>query len=114
MNYLLSEAEEPIRQALERLLEKEEDRHPFVVIEKVGRPDIFVQFAGSRKRELVFDVPRLRIVLEKTTPELGARRAVTTLATPFGIRPDERVLVREEEDQDPPGRGLLFWKKLFA
>jgi hypothetical protein len=113
MNYLLSEAEEPIRQALERLLEKEEDRHPFVVIEKVGNPDIFVQFAGSRKRELVFDVPRLRIVLEKTTPELGARRAVTTLAG-AGIRPDERVLISEEEDQDPPGRGLPFWKRLFT
>jgi hypothetical protein len=113
MNYLLSEAETPIRQALERLVAKEEALHPFIIVEKVGRPDLFVQFAGSRQRGLLFDVPALRIVLEKTTPKEGAFRATAELIV-LGVLPDERVLIHEREDQEPPGRGVLFWKRLFT
>jgi len=113
VNYLLSEAEEPIRQALERLLEKDDELHPCVVVDKVGRPSIFVQFAGGRERPLIFDVPLLRITFEEVTPEVGAARAVEELAA-LGVGPDERVVVHENEDGPPPWKGASFWKKLFT
>lgn len=114
MNYPLSEAEEPIRWALERLVAKDVGT-AWVVVDKVGNPDVFVQFARLVKTgALVFDVPLLRIVLEETTPEAGAARAVETLSGSFGIASDERVVVHEEEDGPPPWKGAPFWKRLFA
>lgn len=112
MNYLLSEAEEPIRQALERLVEKDEGLHPFVIVDKVGRPDVFVQFAGSRSRALVFDVPLMRISAETTTPEAGAARAVAVLAASLGVLQDERVGIHEEEDTSGRWKGVPLWRLL--
>jgi len=114
VNHLLSEAEEPIRHALERLVAKDIELRAFVVVDKVGNHDVFVQFARLVKNgALVFDVPLLRIVLETTTPEAAAR-AVETLSASLGVAPDERVLIREENGEQPPWRGLPFWKELFA
>ena len=114
MNHLLSEAEEPIRQALERLVAKDEKRRPFVVIDKVGRPDVFVQFAvRPRDRILCFDVPLVGVVLQPTDPESGAILATAALSVALGVGQDERVLIHEEEDKGR-GKGLMFWKRLFA
>lgn len=113
MNYLLAEAEEPIQRALERLVAKAEDLHPFVVITKVGRPDIFVQFA-THKSALLFDVPALGIVLDPTTPKLGSVRAVLTLTLKLGVALDQRVLIHEKEDEPPRGEKIPLWKRLFA
>ncbi len=114
MNYLLSEAEEPIRRALERLVEKDVRLHPFVIIDKVGRPDIFIQFAiRVRDRALCFDVPALGIVLEETTPTVGATLGVEAFSAVFGLGLDERVLIHEEEDRSS-GRGIPFLKWLTA
>lgn len=112
MNHLLSEAEEPIRQALERLIAKDIDKRPFVIVSEVGRPDVFVQFAMRvRDRVLCFDVPRLGIVTDPTEgPVDAAGRAFTTLVGSFGVPLDVRVLVLEEEGGSG-GRGVPFWKR---
>lgn len=114
MNYLLSEAEEPIRQALERLVAKDESTLPFVSVERVGDSKVFVQFA-TKDGVLYFDVPKLGIYLAETTPELGACNAVATLGLSLGVSLDERVSIYEE-DQRPPSKGerVPFWKRLFA
>jgi len=112
VNHLLAEAEEPIRQALERLIEKGEERHPFVVVDKVGRRSVFVQFARTRGT-LHFDVPALRISLEEVTPETGAARAVEEL-TVLGVLPDERVLIHEEEDEAPWKGDVVLKRPRFA
>ena len=113
MNYLLSEAEEPIRQALERLVAKDVGT-AHVIIYKVGRPDIFVQFAvRPRDRILCFDVPLVGVVLQPTDPESGAIIATAALSVALGVGQDERVLIHEEEDRGR-GKGLMFWKWLFA
>jgi len=112
MNYLLSEAEQPIYEALVRLCAKDEALRPFVVVDKVGNKGIFVQFA-TKKGVLFFDVPLLKIYLEPVTPKHGASRAVSTLIGNLGVQPDERVLIHEEQDQDRT-KGEPFWKRLFA
>ena len=112
MNYLLSEAEDPIRRALERLVKKDVGS-AWIVVDKVGRPDIFVQFARRVKDgALCFDAPSLEIVLETTTPTAGAACAVASLSL-LGVAEDERVLIHEEEDK-PPSGGVSIWKRLFA
>jgi hypothetical protein len=114
VNYLLAEAEAPIRHALERLVEKDVRLHPFVIIDKVGRPDIFIQFAmRMRDRALCFDVPALGIVLEETTPAVGAVLGVEAFLAVFQLTPDVRVLIHEEEDKSS-GRGVPFLKWLTA
>jgi hypothetical protein len=111
MNYLLSEVEEPIFQALERLVAKDIGLRPFVHVSKVGRPDVFVQFARLvRNGVLCFDVPKLEIVLAPTTPADGAKRAVVVLYMDLGVSMDERVLIREEEGGSG-GKGIPFWKR---
>lgn len=111
MNHLLGEAEEPIRMALEELVEKDETRRPFVIIEKVGRSDIFVQFCTHRG-VLLFDVPRLGIVADPTPLELAPMRAVSTLAAAFAVRHNERVLIRDETDRKSGGDKVSLWEKL--
>ena len=112
MNYLLEEAEEPIRKALEDLVARDEERHPYVIIEKVGRPDIFVQF-GTYRGVLLFDVPRLGIIGDPTPVALGAVRTISTFAAAFGVRHDERVLIRDERDDRPKGGDKVsLWEKL--
>jgi len=112
MNVLLSESVEPITAALERLMRKNEWYHPFVVIEKVGRPDLFVQFA-TNATVLLFDVPLLGIVLEPCrSPALGAQLAIARLRN-LGVRDDERILINEEDDKKS-GRGEPFWRKALA
>ena len=100
MNYLLSEAEVPIRQALERLLDKDDTPHSFVVVHKVGTPDVFVRFSGSKGAPLLFEVPAFRISFEEVTPTEGAFRATTELIM-LGILPDECVVIHEEEEETP-------------
>lgn len=114
MNHLLAEAEEPIRQALERLVAKDIGRRPFVVVSEVGRSDLFVQFVMRvRDRALVFDVPRLGIVNEPTLgPEEAAGLAFTTFVGTFGTTLSTRVLILEEEDNSG-GKGIPFWKRLW-
>lgn len=112
MNHLLSEAETPIREALERLVAKDEKNRPFVVIDKVGCPDVFVQFA-TKHGVLYFDVPMILISLQPTEPEAGAILATAALSVALGVGQDERVLIHEEEDKGR-GKGLMFWKRLFA
>ena len=114
MNYLLSEAETPIRQALERLLEKDKSTHPFVVVNKVGRPDVVIQFAGSRQQPICFNVPLLGIAVEPMTPGAGAARAVDTLEFSLGVARNERVVIHEEEDSPSPWRGWPFRRGIFA
>lgn len=113
MNYLLSEAQGPIFAALERLVAKDEELHPFVVVDRVGQPDVFVQFA-TRNGVLYFDVPKLEIKLEPVTPEEGSLRAVLTMIFHFDVGPNDRVLVHEEEDGGGMGRGEPFWKQVFS
>jgi hypothetical protein len=111
MNHLLSEAEEPIFQALERLVAKDLKLRPFVHVSKVGRPDVFVQFARLvRNGVLCFDVPKLDIVLAPTTPSDGAKKAVVVLHLDLGVNMSERVLIREEGDGSG-GKGIPFWKR---
>ena len=113
MNYLLSEAEEPIRQALERLVAKDEKLLPFVSVEKVGDRNVFVQFC-TKDGVLLFDVPKLKITAE-TTPEFGALNAVATLGLSLGVSLDERVSIFEEDQREPPRVGNIpFWKRLFT
>lgn len=115
MNYPLSESEEPIRQALERLVAKNERTLPVVVIEKVGNPKVFVQFA-TKGGVLYFDVPKLGIRLAEpaaySTPKLGAVNAVATLGVSLGVGLDERVEIYEEDQE--PGEHIPLWKRLFA
>jgi hypothetical protein len=92
-----SESQEPIKQALEHLTEKDEDVHPVVIVEKTDDTDLFVQFA-IKNGAIYFDVPNFRITLEPVTPEMGAERAVAELAA-LGIQPDEEITIREEEDE---------------
>ena len=133
MNHVLGEAEEPILKAIERLLKKDEDAHPFIVIDKVGRPDLFVQFAPCRavyefripfvvtvklfKRSytgnVFFDAPPLGIYLEETPPERGARRAIEGLYE-LGLAAEDRIVIHEQEDEPPPWKGEPFWKRLFS
>lgn len=75
----LQESFETICEALRNLLECPESRRPFVIIEDVatGR---FVQFAGSKERGLLFDVPACGIVGEPCdTPERAAVMAQANL-----------------------------------
>lgn len=111
MNYLLEEAEGPIREALERLVAKDEDVHPFIVIDKVGRPDIFVQFCTNHG-VLLFDVPALKLYAQPTTVAFGALQAVTTLRASLGVRPEERVNIHEEDDQPSKGQKISLWEKI--
>lgn len=107
MNYLLIEAQKPIQDALERLLGRSEARHPFVIVSKVGCPGVFVRFAGSRERGLIFDVPARNIATPVLTPLDGAMAAVSMLQD-MGVLECQRVLVHEEEDRPKTNIGELL------
>lgn len=112
MNYLLEDAEEPIRLALEELVKRDEARRPYVIVEKVGNPHVFVQFC-TYHGVLLFDVPYLGITGDPTPLAAAPARAVSFLAVVFGVRHDERVLIRDERDDRPKGGDKIsFWEKL--
>jgi hypothetical protein len=58
---LLEHADGVIQAALLRLLEKPKEHRPFVIIEDAATGKFFVQFAGSDREHLIFDVPRYKI-----------------------------------------------------
>lgn len=92
---------------------KDEDRHPFVVVEKARDTQLFVQFAGSKSRPLVIDVPLLQIVLEKTTLDEGPAKAIRVLYS-LGLQAADVVVIREHEDTPPTWWGEPFRKLGFT
>ena len=108
MNYLLSEAEEPIRKALERLMLKDEECLPYVFVEEVvrkneGIPKAFVQWC-TKDGKLLFDVPWAKIVAEPMGIDVSVTRAIELLRG-VGVCDDERVLVIEDDQKKPPRDG---------
>jgi len=117
VNYPLSEAEEPIRRALERLLTKDEGRLPYVFVEEVvqkneGIPKAFVQWC-TKDGKLLFDVPWADIVGEPMTIDASAARAIELLRG-VGVCDDDRVIIFEDDQRKDDGEPIPFWKRLFA
>lgn len=102
----LGDSEWSISKAVERLLEKDEGIHPFVVIHQAGNETVFVQFAGSKQRRLIFDVPREGIVARPTTLAEGPGLAIWSLSRQ-GVRADDSIVILEHEDTPPPWHGEL-------
>jgi hypothetical protein len=84
----LRELKPPLTAMLTELMASDLERRPFVIVEDEVTKR-FVQFIRRYKPktgELLFDVPKLNIVLESCPdPEAGANWAVTTLAAGFGL-----------------------------
>ena len=117
MNYLLSEAEEPIRQALKRLLKKNERRLPYVFVEEVvqkneGIPKAFVQWC-TKDGQLLFDVPWAIIRGESVEIDASVILAIKLLRG-VGVCDDDRVLIVEDDQRKDDGEPIPFWKRLFA
>ena len=117
MNCLLSEAEEPIRQALERLVAKDEGRLPYVFVEEVvqknaGIRKAFVQWC-TKDGKLFFDVPWANIDGEQMSIDASVARAVGLLRG-VGVFDDDRVIIFEEDQNKGDGEPVPFWKKLFV
>jgi len=91
----LSDARPAVASALRHLLETPEATRPFVVIEEADG-ERFVQFAGSKERGLLFDVPALGIAVSPVPgnePALAALVALDTLQLQLGVAPDALVNV---------------------
>jgi hypothetical protein len=101
----LADARGPIVAALRKLLDCPEVFRPFVIVQQgVGHTedDVFVQFAGSTERGLLFDVPAQGIVTSPcVTPEDGATRAISSLRTQ-GVPAGSAVRVTFESTRDAP------------
>lgn len=97
-----------ILSALRQLVSCPEVFRPFVLVEVMGaamyvrRAGVFVQFAGSEERGILFDVPALNIVVEPlATPEAGVDAALAGLRAQ-GVPEDAVVRVRFESTRGGP------------
>jgi hypothetical protein len=99
----LADARGPIVSALRQLLDCPEVFRPFVIIQDVST-DLFVQFAGSTERGLLFDVPTRDIVaVACPSPEEGAAQAIALLRDQ-GVPVGAVMRVTFESTRNAPGR----------
>jgi len=99
---LLAHAVGVIQAALLRLLDKPKEHRPFVVIADAATGKFFVQFAGSDREDLIFDVPRYKITTRfRRHDDVAAlaRYAVEVLGE-MGL--DKQTLVRVSEEAGTP------------
>jgi len=110
----LAELQEPLTEALRRLIDKGEDRHPWVRVENVPQwPLCFVQFAGSRTTPLVYDCPPLGIYNDRRMLSDAVWIGIEGL-TRQGVKPEDELQIIESEDRPRGGIQDLFRRLLGA
>ena len=96
---ILNDLQQPLAEALQRMLERPESMHPFVVVNVVGT-DHFVQFCGALERRLRFECPPLDTVAHfdfrgETLSYVAAEFARRFLRQKLDLPPDTELLINE-------------------
>jgi hypothetical protein len=102
-----AELGDPLTAALHRLIEKDDDRHPFVIVETVPKSAVFVQFCGARDAPLCYDCPPLGVFNDRCVLHIAVDRGIEGLRTQ-GVQPDDGLQIIESEDRPRGGIRDLF------
>lgn len=107
MTTTLSELEAPLTEALRRLISKDGDLHPFVIVETVPKSQVFVQFAGARDKPLCYDCPPLGVFNHRCMLDIAVHHGVEGLLTQ-GVKETDELRIIESEDRPRWGIRDLF------
>lgn len=109
----LAELKEPLTEALRRLIEKDDDRHPWVRVEVDSHALTFVQFAGSRTTPLVYDCPPLGQFNDRRMLSDAVWMGILGLQRQ-GVEPETELKIIEHEERPRGGIRDLFRRLLGA
>lgn len=104
---IFSGLREPLTAALRRLIEKDDDLHPFVIVKPASTEGVFVQFAGAKNRPLCYDCPPLGVFNDRCMLDVAVDRGIEGLRTQ-GVQPDSDLRIIESENKPSGGIRDLF------